>query len=271
MSEPRTVLITGSTSGVGLAAARRLVDAGHRVILHGRSQDKLDAAVATVKSQNSAAPVDSVIADLGSLSSVRAMADEVTKRFPQLDVLVNNAAISNWGRDERRTTVDGNELIFGTNYLSHYLLTRLLLPALLARRAPRVVSVGARQMGARFDFDDLDMQRDYKPMQAVLRAKLGLFCLTRELAASCLDPGLVDTPYQQGSSWVLRAALRVFGSSPDQVAELYEWLAISGDVSPEGRMYASPGKPVKWHAYVANDANTKRIWEASAEKVGLGP
>jgi NAD(P)-dependent dehydrogenase (short-subunit alcohol dehydrogenase family) len=176
--------------------------------------------------------------------------------------------------------VDGNELIFGTNYLSHYLLTRLLLPALLARRAPRVVSVGARQMGARFDFDDLDMQRDYKPMQAVLRAKLGLFCLTRELAgrhasqglrASCLDPGLVDTPYQQGSSWLLRAALRVFGSSPEQVAELYEWLAISGDVSPEGRMYASPGKPVKWHAYVADDANTKRIWEVSAEKVGLEP
>lgn len=275
MGEPRTVLITGSTSGLGFEAARRLAAAGHRVVVHGRGEDKARAAAAAI-----GGVAQWVAADLGSLAAVRELAEAVRQRFPDLDVLINNAAISNWGRDTRGETADGHELIFGTNYLSHYLLTRLLLPGLLARPAPRVVNVGARQMGAKLDWDDLEMRRDYRPMQAVLRAKLGLFFLTRSLAlrhqaaglrASALDPGLVKTPYQEGASWILRVVLRLIGKSPEQVADLYAWLAIDGDVAPEGRMYAAPGKPARWHPYVGEDANANRLWEASARLVGLDP
>lgn len=272
---PRTILITGSTAGLGLAATRRLLADGHRVILHGRDRARADEVADALAAEHGRRP-DVVVADLGSLDAVRSMAAEVMVRFA-IDVLVNNAAISNWGRAAREATVDGHERIFATNYLGPYLLTRRLLPHLLRVPGARVVNVGARQMGASIDLDDLGMTRAYDPMRAVLRAKVGLFCVTRALAArhaatglrvACLDPGLVRTGYQARAGVVMRLALAVLGRPPERVAELYRWLIHSDDVDPDGRLYARPGAPARWHRWVADDANVARVWDETARLVG---
>jgi NAD(P)-dependent dehydrogenase (short-subunit alcohol dehydrogenase family) len=277
MRERRTVFITGSTAGLGMAAAKRLLARGHRVILHGRDRARAEEAARAIANGGTESP-DWVVSDLGSVGSVRAMAAELRERFPELDVLINNAAISNWGRETREETADGHERIFGTNYLAHYALTRALLPHLLERRNPRVISVGARQMGASVDFTDFEMRASYDPMQAVLRAKVGLFGLTRSLAqrhageglvAAALDPGLAKTRYQKDASAIMRLALAALGKSPDAVAELHVWLVESDEVSDAGLLYPAPRKPVGWQPWVADDRNVEELWRWSARAVGL--
>ena len=126
--EDQTILITGSTDGHGRRVAEELVARGARVLIHGRDPDK----VARVTQEIGA--TQGLTVDLASLAEVRRLADEVD----QLDTLVNNAGIV---VPERRESADGYELTLAVNYLSHFLLTALLLPKL--REPARIVNVSS--------------------------------------------------------------------------------------------------------------------------------
>ena len=90
----KTILITGSTDGIGKLAALKLAEAGHQVYVHGRNVDKLTMVIAEVKAVATGAAVDNIngfVADFSDLNAVRKMAAEVNKTLPKLDVLINNA------------------------------------------------------------------------------------------------------------------------------------------------------------------------------------
>jgi NAD(P)-dependent dehydrogenase (short-subunit alcohol dehydrogenase family) len=161
------VLVTGATDGVGRALARELAEGGHEVLVHGRSEERIEQTLAEVPGARS------YRADFASLGQVRQMAADVVEREDRLDVLVNNAGIGNSvpGGGERMESEDGFELRFAVNYLAGYLLTRELLP-LLERSAPaRIVNVAsAGQMP--IDFDDVMLQRDYDGVRAYCQSKL---------------------------------------------------------------------------------------------------
>jgi NAD(P)-dependent dehydrogenase (short-subunit alcohol dehydrogenase family) len=170
----RTVLVTGATDGHGRALARALVEAGATVLVHGRDENRIAAAVEELRG---AAPGDDRVrsyrADLASLADVERMAGELLANEERLEVLVNNAGIGTNvpGGGERMESADGYELRFAVNYLAGYLLTERLLE-LLTRSAPaRVVNVSsAGQMP--LDFDDLMLERRYDAVRAYCQSKL---------------------------------------------------------------------------------------------------
>ncbi len=120
-----TIFITGASDGLGKEAARKLAAQGARLILHGRSEAKLQAAVDEILNEFPDARIDTILANFSSLAQMRAMAAELNERFERLDVLVNNAGVLPL---RRQVSADGFELTFAVNYLAPFLLTNLLCP-----------------------------------------------------------------------------------------------------------------------------------------------
>src|SRR5882672_7573757 len=158
MTDRRVALVTGSTDGIGRATARALAAGGMKVILHGRTKPKVDAALAALTDELPGAELEGVSFDLGSPAAVRRGAEQILARVPALHVLINNAGIF---ADERVVTEDGIELTFAVNYLAAFLLTELLAPRLEASAtgAPsRVIDLASiAHTRGRIHIDDLTL------------------------------------------------------------------------------------------------------------------
>src|SRR5665213_90470 len=175
----RSVVVTG-TGGLGYETARALAGAGAEVILAGRNPAKGAASLAQILALHPKARITFELLDLGSLASVAILAERLTATRRSLDLLVNNAGVMT--PPDRRTTADGFELQFGTNYLGHFALTSHLLPLLRQGNKPRVVTVssGAHHTGA-INFDDLQWTRRYRPWLAYSQSKLANLMFALEL------------------------------------------------------------------------------------------
>jgi NAD(P)-dependent dehydrogenase (short-subunit alcohol dehydrogenase family) len=179
MANADAVLITGSTDGLGLACASDLASEGSTVLLHGRDEGRARAVSEELRGATGNERVRFYVADLSSLAQVRDLAARVMSEHERLAVLVNNAGIA-LGDRKRRLSADGYELTFAVNYLSHFLLTRLLLP-LLERSAPsRIVNVASVGQ-APIDFDVM-LEHGYEPFRAYAQSKLAQIMFTFELA-----------------------------------------------------------------------------------------
>jgi NAD(P)-dependent dehydrogenase (short-subunit alcohol dehydrogenase family) len=183
MTDRRTILITGTTDGLGRVLAHRLASGGASVILHGRDQKRLDVTAEDIREMHSVRRPVTLRADLASLADVRRLAADVRDTTDRLDVLVSNAGIGS-GMPEgrtRQTSADGYELRFAVNYLAGFLLTLELLP-LLRRSAPsriiNVASIGQHPI----DFADLMIERDYSGGRAYGQSKLAQIMSGFELA-----------------------------------------------------------------------------------------
>src|SRR5262249_31875172 len=134
--ENKTVLVTGSTDGVGRLVARRLADQGARVLIHGRDCTRGEQLLKEIRAANRGSAAF-LPADFSSLAEVRRFADIVRQECDQLDILINNAGIGSGGSaGKRETSQDGHELRFAINYLAGFLLTRGLLPPVALRKPP---------------------------------------------------------------------------------------------------------------------------------------
>jgi len=195
----KTVLITGSTDGVGRYVAERLAERGARVIVHGRDRARGGAVVERIKRQGGDACL--LIADLSSLVEVRALAEAVRRETDGLDALVNNAGLGTSGT-QRELSRDGYELRFAVNYLAGFLLSRLLLPTLESRPAARIVNVASAGQQP-IDFADVMLTRGYSGARAYRQSKLAQIIFTfdlaqelagRGVAVNCLHPAtFMDT------------------------------------------------------------------------------
>jgi NAD(P)-dependent dehydrogenase (short-subunit alcohol dehydrogenase family) len=175
----RSAVVTG-TGGLGFETALALARAGAEVVLAGRSPSKGEASVARIRAEVPQANIRFAELDLGSLTSVAAFAGQMAAEHGSLDLLVNNAGVMMPPR--RRTTEDGFELQFGTNYLGHFALTAELLPLLTAARAPRVVEVSSiAHRRAAIRFDDLQWERGYRPWPSYGQSKLAMLLFALEL------------------------------------------------------------------------------------------
>ena len=187
----RRILITGANSGVGYSAAVELARRGAVIVMACRDKRRGEAALAKLR-VDSAGPesaggeAELVELDLASLDSVRAVAQAEVARQSSLHRLINNAGVM--APPKRQVTKDGFELQFGTNVLGHFALTCGLMPALLLGRpalledAPRVVTLAsiAHKRG-RLNFEDLQSERSYSPMEAYQQSKLADLMFAFEL------------------------------------------------------------------------------------------
>jgi len=184
--ENQTILITGSTDGLGRETAMRLGTRGRRLLVHGRSRDRGTQVVTAIHQQGGEAVFHQ--ADIASQAGVRALADAVLKNEPKLDVLVNNAGIGA-GLGRREDSPDGVELRFAVNYLSGFLLTRLLLPLLMRSAPARIVNVSSAGQQA-VDFDDPLLRRGYSAMRAYMQSKWAQVVFTFDLAEKLKNSGV---------------------------------------------------------------------------------
>jgi len=136
----KTILITGSTDGIGKATARELLAHGHRVVLHGRNEGKGQKVIKELAQETGHEPSRYFNADLSSQNSIHRLADELAAFFPLLDVLMNNAGTY---QPERHVTEEGAELTFAVNYLAPFMLTLLLRDTLQKSASARVVNVAS--------------------------------------------------------------------------------------------------------------------------------
>ncbi|WP_231337582.1 oxidoreductase [Paraburkholderia sprentiae] len=220
----KRVLITGANSGIGYHAALTLARKGARVILACRDKRRAEKALARLKAEVPGANAELAILDLASFASVRSFARKELAEQCRLDILVNNAGVM--APPKRLETADGFELQFGTNMLGHYALTALLMPALELAAAespdrPRIVTIAsiAHKRG-RIDFDDLQSEKRYSPMQSYRQSKLAnlmfAFELDRRLRAAnsrvmsvAAHPGVANTNlFRSGDRSALSRAAR---------------------------------------------------------------
>jgi len=176
----KTALITGANSGIGYQAALELARHGAHVLLGCRNEAKGLAALERLRREAPSASAEVVLLDVASLASIRAFASAFLGRGIVLDLLINNAGVM--ALPKRELTEDGFERQFGTNHLGHFALTGLLLPALLAAPAPRVVTVAslAHRTG-KIEFDNLQRERGYEGWDAYNASKLANILFAKEL------------------------------------------------------------------------------------------
>lgn len=194
--------MTGATSGIGLETARTLARLGAHVIVAVRDPVRGQAVVRELTAAGGRAELLEI--DLSSFASVRRAAAAFLAAHSSLDVLVNNAGVVT--RD-RQVTADGHERIWQTNFLSHFLLTRLLLEALRRGSRPRVVNVSSEAHRAgRLDWGNLELERGFRPLRAYAQSKLAQVLFTREMARR--EPGIVSSALHPGAIWtgIWRAA-----------------------------------------------------------------
>lgn len=194
--DQQTIMITGATDGLGKATALELARMGATLILHGRNAAKGQAVVDEIRSQSGNDKIAYYNADFSSLSSVRELANELLNDYTCIDTLVSNAGLGSGSRSApvRELTADGYELRFTVNYLSHYMLTKLILPIIPdGGRIINVSSIGQTEL----DFDDIMIEKNYTPSRAYCQSKLAQIMhiidlsdelATRQITANALHP-----------------------------------------------------------------------------------
>ncbi len=211
MSTAKTALVTGSTDGLGRAVARALASRGYRLWLHGRNEERGRALTEEITAQGGEARF--VRADLASLSEVRQLAAALRGQ-PRLELLINNAGIgpTTPGVSGRELSAEGLELRFAVNYLSGFLLTRLLLPLLEHSAPARIINVAS---GAQYplDFDNLMLERAYSGMRAYAQSKLAQILFTVDLAEQLRGRG-VTVNCLHPATYMDTAMVRDMGVAP---------------------------------------------------------
>jgi NAD(P)-dependent dehydrogenase (short-subunit alcohol dehydrogenase family) len=184
----KTVLVTGSTDGLGRELARALAADGAHVIVHGRNAERGQALVDEINAAGVGAATF-VAADFASLDAVRAFADTIAKDHPKLDLLVNNAGIGLADDHPRETSADGYELHWAVNYLAGWVLIHRLRPALEAAAPSRIINVASLSADP-IDFDDVNLEQPGAVIRAYGQSKLAQVSMTAELAAGFAADGI---------------------------------------------------------------------------------
>ncbi|MEM6934461.1 MAG: SDR family NAD(P)-dependent oxidoreductase, partial [Pseudomonadota bacterium] len=172
----RTILITGSTDGIGLEAAKMLAAAGHEVLLHGRSRAKLDAAAQTIAEQSRREGIETFVADLARLDDVKRLVGQIVERSAPLDVLINNAGIL---KAPEPITASGMDIRFVVNTLAPYLLAKQLMPVM--NPDGRIVNVSSAAQ-ASVQPEAMMGRTQVGDMAAYAQSKLALTMWSRQMA-----------------------------------------------------------------------------------------
>jgi NAD(P)-dependent dehydrogenase (short-subunit alcohol dehydrogenase family) len=276
-----SILITGATSGIGLEAAVALARRGNLLVLVGRDQKKMNAAVDEVKRRAGVAAPDSWLCDFGSQAQIRKLASDLLAKYDRLDVLVNNAGLAT---RRREVTEDGIERTLAVNHLGPFLLTNLLLDLLVKSAPARVVNVASvEHYNATMDLSDLGCERcGWNITKAYGRSKLGNVMFTRALAkrlegkgvtVNAVHPGAVATGiwdvapgWMQPMIWLAKKLIMI---TPETAAKAIVQLALSTEVEGKTGLYFNQLEAKEPSELALDDALAERLWAESARLVKL--
>jgi NAD(P)-dependent dehydrogenase (short-subunit alcohol dehydrogenase family) len=275
-----TCIITGATSGVGLAAARRIAKGGAHLILACRNQEKAEGVKAEIQ-QNYQVQVDLVQVDFSNLPRVREAALDILKKFARIDVLINNAGLHT---TQRTLTNDGLETVFCVNHLASFLFTRLLLDRLIESAPARILQINSQ--GHRFgglDLTDLNWEmRRYKGLQGYGASKTAQLLTTWELAdqlqgsgvtINAMHPGAVATNIGMNNGllyqWYQRYLLFPLLKGPEISGEAIYYLVAAPEMADVSGRFFNQTIDEKPAAHALDRPTGTRIWEISEQLTGL--
>jgi dehydrogenase/reductase SDR family member 12 len=275
----QVVLVTGATSGLGLAAATRLAGLGASIRFLARNQERAEAAAKAIAEASGNSDVSYGIADLADLASLRAFAANFRAEEPRLHVIVHNAgALSR----RRETTIDGIELTVATQLIAPFVLTIELLPLLRATAPARVITVSSGGMYAeRFDLVGLEMAADaYNGVTAYARAKRAQVVLNDEWARRqsgsgivfhAMHPGWADTPGIQASLPAFHRLMGPLLRNADEGADTIVWLAASAEAARSSGGFWHDRRrrwehKLPWTRSAAPNKDGPQLWAWCAER-----
>jgi NAD(P)-dependent dehydrogenase (short-subunit alcohol dehydrogenase family) len=267
----KTVLVTGSTDGVGRYVAAKLASAGAKVLIHGRDKARAKTLADEIKRQGRGEAVF-YQADLSSLAAVRQLAQAVTADHKRLDVFISNAGIGSQNQGPgRQTSADGHELRFAVNYLSGFLLAHLLLPLLKASAPARIVNVASLGQHP-IDFDDVMITKGYSGSRAYAQSKLSQIMFTIDLAGELRGSGVTVNSLHP-ATYMNTTMVRAGGITPistvEQGGEAILHLAVGDDVADESGLFFNGMQQAQANPQAYDKAARKRLRALSLELTGF--
>lgn len=288
--ENKTIIITGSNSGIGKAAAVQLARFGATVIMACRSMERGTQALADVRRDSQSDRISLLPLDLSSQASVRQFVDMVKSRFSRLDVLIHNAANFDQSLKKPNLTLDGVETIFATNHVGPFLLTNFLLEMLKASAPSRVITVASKGLVAYpfldIEFDNLNGERRFSAQHAYYHSKLAQLMFTYNLANRLRGTGVVTHCVRVTSVAIpderldhipgflrkLYTLKRKMAISPEKQAETYVYLAAEPDLDHiTGGYWDENNRQVRSNRASYRSETWQRLWIETERLAGLDP
>ena len=270
----KNILITGATSGIGRESALALAKMGANITFIARNKLKAENLLTDINKisngQNSF-----IIADLSSQEDIKIASEKYIDKNISLDVLLNNAGLINFKRNE---TIDGFEETFAINHLAYFSLTNLLLDKIKESNSARIVNVSsaAHQFVKRMNFNDIHSKKSYKPFQVYGYTKLANILFTKKLSSilesekitvNSLHPGVVGTSFGQNNSNNLNKVLsfiaKPFMRTSEKGAETSIYLCSSPDVSDISGQYFYNCKVAKTSKWAQSKEDADKLWDLS--------
>jgi NAD(P)-dependent dehydrogenase (short-subunit alcohol dehydrogenase family) len=266
----KLILVTGATDGIGKQTALELARDGARIVIHGRSQNKVEATRDELQRLVPDSAIEVAVADFASLADVRRMAEDVAARHRAIDVLINNAGLY---MNQHAMSHDGHEMTFAVNHLAPFLLTHLLLPGLRAAPGARIVNVSSvAHMRGVLDFENLRGEKGFAPYGSYAMSKLANVLFTVELArrlagesitVNVLHPGVVSTK-------LLTEGFGMQGQeSLYQGAATSVYLATSPEVADVSGRYFVRCREAEMSPLATDPEMGRKLYELSAELTGI--
>ena len=261
----KVAVVTGATEGIGKQTAIELVRKGLLVVVHGRSQARAREAADAIGAQ------DIAVADFASLAQVRAMGEGLAKKYPKLDVLLNNAGVF---AKKRTVTEDGFELTVAVNHFAHFVLTHQLIASLRAAEQGRVVHVASGVHGSgEVDLGDINMEHGWSGYGAYASSKLMNVLFSNELArrlagthvtSNALHPGVIATK-------LLRSGFGGGGASVESGARTSVKVATDPSLAKTTGAYFSDEREVPSSARARDAKLAKAFYDRSCELTSIEP
>ena len=231
----KTIFITGSTDGIGKMAAIKLAKEGHKILLHGRNEEKLQKSVSEVKELSGNNNIRGFVADFSDFSSIENLVAEISEEIASIDVLINNAGIY---KSPVETTQDGLDIRFVVNYLAPYLFTNGLVSLLKKGDSPRVINLSSAAQ-APVSLKALEGNETLSMQEAYAQSKLALTMWSFNFAETY--PEITTIAVNPGSLLNTKMVKETFGhhwSPADKGASiLYEIASSEKYKNSSGKYY----------------------------------
>lgn len=267
----KTVLVTGSTDGVGRYVAAKLAADGAKVLIHGRDRDRAKTLADDIRRAGHGEAVF-YRADLSSLTGARQLADAVLADHRRLDVFVSNAGIGSRTQGaERRVSADGYELRFAVNYLSGFLLAHRLLPLLKASAPSRIVNIASLGQHP-IDFDDVMLTKDYSGSRAYAQSKLAQIMFTIDLACELWGSGVTVNslhPATYMNTTMVREGCITPISTVEQGGDAILHLAAGDDMAGKTGLFFNGMQQSQANSQAYDAVARKRLRDLSFELTSL--
>jgi NAD(P)-dependent dehydrogenase (short-subunit alcohol dehydrogenase family) len=271
----KTMLITGVTGAIGKATAMELAKNGHKLIMLGRNKKKLEDTANEIKKSTNNQNIETIVADLADLSSVKKAAETIKSKYNKLDGLINIAAIY---KGKRELTKDGFESMFGTNHMGPFVLTKLVLPLIEATPGARILTVSA-PASTKLNFEDLNGEKQFSAFNAFGASKMAnhlfTYALSRRLngigsAAMVFHPGITRSDLTREMPAPLRFFLYLIGHKPEKPAKAIVNLMTSTPFTEvNGKFYDSKLKELKQPGSSGDFDVQEKLWTISEKLSGL--